>query len=189
MRAAVACLLLAAGLLLGAAAPAAAAFHPDQVELDRAIKAGDEFWRHDPQNHCLGINGGTIDTTFPVRHETAAGYSVNGVCGTIHILLSRAEQYTRSQFCVLVVHEYGHTINHVHVGDPTNIMYPAPVTAGYHTKYCDYPDPHYPHPHKVPKPRRLTATSAGEDSRPVRPKGLPSSFELLPWTGAANRWR
>jgi hypothetical protein len=181
--------VLAAVAAAGACWPAAAAaFHPDQVEMARAIKAGDEFWRHDPQNHCLGHNGGTIDTTFPARHSTAAAYTVDGVCGAIHILLSRAEQYTRAQFCVLVVHEYGHTINHQHVADPTNIMYARPVTAGFDTPVCHYPDPHGPgtspgETHRIRKKAELLVPP------PPRPRGLPSSFEILTWTGSADLWR
>src|SRR2546423_10329200 len=170
--------------------PAAAEgrFHPDQLEMARAIKAGDEFWRHDPQNHCLGHNGGTIDTTFPARHSTAVAYTVDGVCGAIHVLLSRVEQYTRAQFCVLVVHEYGHTINHQHVADPTSIMYARPVTAGFDTPVCHYADPHGPgaspgETHRIRKKAELLVPP------PPRPRGLPSSFEILQWTGSADVWR
>jgi hypothetical protein len=118
-------------------------FYPDQVEMDRAVQAADEYWRNDPQNTCLGMNRGSVDTTFPERHSEAAGYTRDGECGTIHVLLRRARTYTRWQFCTLVVHEYGHTINHVHVEDPTDIMYFKPVTAGLHPRVCDYPDPHF----------------------------------------------
>jgi hypothetical protein len=136
-------LLMGVALAPGASAQAAApAFHPDQVEADRAIKAADEYWRDDPQNVCLGRNSAMVDPVFPERHSTAAGYTRNGECGTIHILRSRAEKYTRWQFCTLVVHEYGHTIDYFHVDDPTDIMYAKPVTAGIHPKVCDYTDPH-----------------------------------------------
>ena len=94
-RACVAALLLL-GLAFGGAVPAAAAaFHPDRVELERALQAGDEFWgpKH---NQCFGENTGKIDKTFPAAHANAAAYSFMGMCGTIHILRSRAEQYTRS---------------------------------------------------------------------------------------------
>ena len=121
---------------------ARAGFYPDQVEMDRAIKAGDIFWQEDPENHCLGRNGGTLDETFPARHPTAAAYTRYGECGSIHILRPRVRSYQRWQFCTLVVHEYGHTINYEHVDDPRNIMYHKPVTAGLHPKVCDYPDPH-----------------------------------------------
>jgi hypothetical protein len=118
-------------------------FHPDQVEIDRAVQAADEYWRNDPQNVCLGRNRGSVDATFPERHAEAAGYTRDGECGTIHVLLRRARAYARWQFCTLVVHEYGHTIDHVHVDDPTDIMYFKPVTAGLHPRVCDYPDPHF----------------------------------------------
>jgi hypothetical protein len=139
---------LAAVALLGLATTGAAfakrSFYPNQVELDRALQAADEFWRDDPRNHCLGRDSGSIDDTFPARHSTAAGYSRNGECGTIHVLRRRVESYTRWQFCTLVVHEYGHTIDYVHVSDPSDIMYAKPVTAGIHPPQCDYPDPHAP---------------------------------------------
>jgi hypothetical protein len=138
--------LALAGVVAAAAlvpASAAAGFDPDQIEMDRAIQAADEYWRSDPQNHCLGHNGGTVDKVFPARHPIAAGYSVNGECGTIHVSLARTTEYTRWQFCTLVVHEYGHTIDYFHVDDPADIMYSKPVTAGLHPKVCDYPDPHF----------------------------------------------
>ena len=187
MRRPIRAVILLAALAGLAWFPSAAAgrFHPDQLELERAIQAGDEFWRHDPQNHCLAHNGGTIDTTFPERHATAAGYSVNGVCGTIHILRSRAEQYTRSQFCVLVVHEYGHTIDHVHVADPASIMYARPVSAGFRTKACEYPDPHGSSGRKAHK-RRRKPQQASPRPPPRRPLPLPSSFEIVLWVGSAS---
>jgi hypothetical protein len=131
-----------AALVAAASADAAPVFRPDQTEMDRAIEAADEFWRDDPRNHCIGRNSGEIEDTFPARHSTAAGYTRNGECGVIHVLRSRVAAYTRWQFCTLVVHEYGHTINYFHVDDPTDIMYAKPVTAGIHPKVCDYPDPH-----------------------------------------------
>ena len=173
-RASLAALLLF-GLAFGGALPAAAAaFHPDQLELQRAIQAGDEFWgpKH---NQCFGENRGTIDKTFPASHANAAAYSFMGMCGTIHVLRSRAEQYTRSQFCVVVVHEYGHTINHPHVADPRNIMYPMPVTAGFHTKACDYPDPH-----RLLADRTAAAQTPQTPSPPaLHPLPLPKSFEIV----------
>ena len=128
-------------LLPTGAAPASGPFYPNQVELDRALDAADEFWRDDSQNDCLGKNRGKLDTNFPDEHSDAAGYTIPGHCGTIHVLVRRAQDYARWQFCTLVVHEYGHTIDYEHVDDPTDIMYYKPVTAGLHPKVCDYPAP------------------------------------------------
>jgi hypothetical protein len=128
-------------LLPAGAALASGAFYPNQLELDRALQAADDYWRHDPQNDCLGRNRGELDTNFPDDHSDAAGYTIPGRCGTIHVLVRRAQTYTRWQFCTLVVHEYGHTIDYEHVDDPTDIMYYKPVTAGLHPKVCDYPAP------------------------------------------------
>ena len=138
----VACAALGVALLLpSGSALASAPFHPTQVEIDRAVQAADEFWRHDPQERCLGKNRGELDTNFPDEHTDAAGYTDPGHCGTIHIQTRRARAYSRWQFCTLVVHEYGHTIGYEHVDDPSDIMYYKPVTAGLHPKVCDYPAP------------------------------------------------
>jgi hypothetical protein len=131
------CAFLPAGI-----APAAAPFYPNQVELDRALEAADAFWTsHDQHNRCHGRNRVALETNFPDDHSDAAGYTDPGHCGTIHILERRAREYTRSQLCTLVVHEYGHTIDYEHVDDPTDIMYYKPVTAGLHPQECDYPPP------------------------------------------------
>ena len=145
VRLAITAALLAAALgpaVQSSARAASAPFHPDQVEADRAVEAADQYWRSDPQNVCLGRNRAMVDPVFPARHSTAAAYTKNEECGTIHVLLSRAERYARWQLCTLIVHEYGHTIGYFHVDDPTDIMYPKPVTAGLHPKQCDYSDPH-----------------------------------------------
>jgi hypothetical protein len=137
---------LAAVALLGLATTGAAfakrSFYPNQVELDRALQAADEFWRaHDPHNRCDGRNRVALETNFPDDHSDAAGYTDPGHCGTIHILERRAVSYRRSELCTLVVHEYGHTIGYEHVDDPSDIMYYKPVTAGLHPGVCDYPAP------------------------------------------------
>lgn len=136
----VACAALGASLLVPPGT-AAAAFHPSQVEMDRAVQAADEFWRHDPKERCLGRNHGELDTSFPDEHSDAAGYTDPGHCGTIHVLVGRVQEYARWQFCTLVVHEYGHTLGYEHVDDPSDIMYYKPVTAGLHPRVCDYPPP------------------------------------------------
>ena len=76
---------------------------------------------------------------------------------------------------MVVVHEYGHTINHPHVGDPAIIMYPRPVTAGFHTKKCDYPDPH------GLLADQTHAAQAQQTSSPpsLHPLPLPKSFEIV----------